>query len=75
MADPFESIELDELDDVTGGRYARLGAMEVKPELIEAIKMLAQSLQAVQQGKASQEQQKWGNLMQLVQYMGGAKKG
>ena len=75
MADDFESIDLDQLDEVTGGRYAKLSGTEIKPELIQAISQLAEAVKTITSSKAATEQQKFTQLFQFMQKMMEEKKG
>jgi len=80
MADEFATIDLDELADVTGGRYSKMGKQnEIKPELIAAIQELAKAVQSVGQGKTQADQAHKGQQMQFLQKLmemrgGGGKK-
>ena len=66
--DPFKTIDLDALDDVTGGRYTR-GPDAIDPALIQGIGELAKAVSAVGQGLAATKQQSDGQMMQLLQQM------
>jgi hypothetical protein len=68
MADEFKTIDLDALDDVTGGRYTR-GADAIDPALIQGIGELAKAVSAVGQGLAATKQQSDGQMMQMLQQM------
>ena len=69
MADPFDSIDSDQLDDVTGGRFAKLGKAEIKPELIAAVQELAKAVKSISETRASTEQAKFGQMFQFMQKM------
>jgi hypothetical protein len=66
--DPFKTIDLDALDDVTGGRYTR-GPDAIDPALIQGIGELAKAVSAVGQGLAATKQQSDGQMMQMLQQM------
>jgi len=74
MADELMTIDLSELESVTGGRYTR-GPEQVNPQLIQGIAELAKALQGVGQNLASAKQQSSGQMMQLLQEMMQKKKG
>ena len=65
MADEFATIDLNALEDVTGGRYTK-GAEQIRPELIQAIGELAKAVSGVGQGLAAAKQQSDGQLMQMI---------
>ena len=68
MADPFATIDLDELEAVTGGRYSKLGKKnEIKPELIQAIGELAKAVTGVGQNLAQVQTKKNSEQMQFLQ--------
>ena len=68
MADEFATIDLDALADVTGGRLSKMGKKnEIKPELIAAIKELAEAVKAVGQGKTQADSAQKGQQMQFMQ--------
>ncbi|HUS33239.1 MAG TPA: hypothetical protein VMZ53_32275 [Kofleriaceae bacterium] len=66
--DPFKTIDLGALEEVTGGRYTR-GADAIDPQLIQGIGELAKAVTAVGQGLAATKQQSDGQMMQLLQQM------
>ena len=68
MADEFATIDLNALEDVTGGRYTK-GPEQIRPELIQAIGELAKAVSGVGQGLAAAKQQSDGQLMQMIQQM------
>ncbi len=68
MADEFATIDLNVLEDVTGGRYTA-GPEQLRPELIHAIGELAKAVSGVGQGLVAQKQQKDGQMMQLFSQM------
>jgi hypothetical protein len=72
MADEFTTIDIDALDDVTGGRYTK-GPDTIRPELIQAIGELAKAVSGVGQGLAAAKQQSSGQMMQMMQQMMQAK--
>ena len=68
MADEFATIDLGELDQVTGGRYTA-GKEQIKPQLIQAIGELAKAVSGVGQGLVQAKQQKDGQMMQMIQQL------
>jgi hypothetical protein len=66
--DAFQTIDLDTLDDVTGGRYTR-GPDAIDPALIQGIGELAKAVTGMGQGLAAAKQQSDGQMMQLFQQM------
>jgi len=65
MADEFATIDLNALEDVTGGRYTK-GPEQLRPELIQAIGELAKAVSGVGQGLIAAKQQKDGQSMQMI---------
>jgi len=72
--DEFATIDLNALEEVTGGRYTA-SKQQIKPELIQAIGELAKAITAVGQGKQQADQQKFGQMMQMMGEMMKKKKG
>jgi len=69
MADEeLKTIDLDALDEVTGGRYTR-GPEAIDPQLIQGIGELAKAVTSVGQGLAATKQQSDGQMMQMLQQM------
>jgi hypothetical protein len=68
MADELETIDLNALSDVTGGRYTK-GPDQIRPELIQAIGELAKAVSGVGQGLAAAKSQSDGQMMQMIQQM------
>jgi hypothetical protein len=73
MAEDFESIDLTALDQVSGGRYVK-GEDRLKPELVQMIGKLAEAVQGIGQAKVNNDQQKFAQLMQIMQKMMEGKK-
>ena len=63
----FESIDLDTLGAVTGGRLTQVD--QIDPALIKGISDLAQAVVAVGQNLSATKQQSDGQLMQMMQMM------
>jgi hypothetical protein len=68
MSDELATIDLDVLDQVTGGRYTQ-GPDRLKPELVQMIGKLAEAVQGIGQAKVNNDQQKFAQLMQVLQKM------
>ena len=68
MADEFATIDTVALEEVTGGRYTK-GPDTIKPELIQAIDVLAKAVQSVGQGQIQAAEQDKARNFQLFQQM------
>lgn len=70
----FETLQLDALESVTGGRHTQ-GPEQIDPSLIQAIGELAKAVQGVgtnlAQAKQANAQQAMGMIQQLMQAKGG----
>ena len=72
--DAFETVELVELDAVTGGRITH-GPVQIDPALIQSIGELAKAVTAAGQGIAQASQANAQGSMQMMQQMMQAKAG
>ncbi len=68
MDESLESIAVDELADVTGGRITH-GPVQISPQVIQMIGELAKSVQAAGQNIAQAKSQSSQGMMQMMQQM------
>ena len=74
IAIEFETVELAELDDVTGGRISH-GPVQIDPALIQGVGELAKAVASVGQNLAQASQANAQGSMQMMQQMMQAKGG
>jgi hypothetical protein len=67
IRDPFQTIDLAQLDTVSGGRVIPRSGMD--PKLGQGIASLAQAISAVGQQMAAQKQAGAQQMMQMMQQM------
>ena len=70
----FETVDVDELDAVVGGRITH-GPVQIDPALIQGIGELAKAVEAAGQGIAQSSQANQQGMMQMFQQMAQAKGG
>ena len=70
----FETVDVDELDAVVGGRITH-GPVQIDPALLQGIGELAKAVEAAGQGIAQSSQANQQGMMQMFQQMAQAKGG